>query len=40
MKEIIKSFFAVCESFGKARAAAYYSRMGRHDLARDIILRD
>lgn len=40
MKKIINAFFGFCESLGKARAAAHFSRMGRPDLAREIILRD
>jgi len=40
MKNFINNFFAFCESFGKARAAAHLSRMGRFDLAKEVMLRD
>jgi hypothetical protein len=40
MKSFFKYLYEVAESVGRARAAAHYSRMGRNDLARQIMLRD
>lgn len=37
MKSIFKFLFAVCESFGKARAASYYTRMGNVEAARKVM---
>lgn len=36
MIQLIIDFF---ECIGRSRAAAEFSRMGRHDLAKDIMLR-
>jgi hypothetical protein len=40
MKSIIKFFCDIAESMGRAKAATHFSRMGRNDLARQIMLRD
>jgi hypothetical protein len=38
MKTILKTIYGVLLSIGKARAAAECTRLGRPDLARNIIL--
>jgi hypothetical protein len=40
MKSFFKYLYEVAESIGRAKAATHYSRMGRHDLARQIMLKD
>ncbi len=40
MKSIINYIFSVFDSFTRARAASTFARMGRHDLAREIMIRD
>jgi hypothetical protein len=40
MKLFFKYLYDVAESIGRAKAATHYSRMGRHDLAKQIMLRD
>jgi hypothetical protein len=40
MKSFAKAFLSICESIGKARAATYFTRMGRQDLARKIMLEN
>jgi hypothetical protein len=40
MKSFVKSLFSVLDSFARARAATHFSRMGRHDLAREIMLKN
>lgn len=40
MKLILSWINTVSQSIGKARAAAYFTRTGRHDLARKVILED
>ena len=40
MKKIWNYLMAVADGFARARAATQLSRMGRHDLARQLMLRD
>jgi hypothetical protein len=40
MKSLIKYIFDIGESIGRAKAATHFAQMGRHDLARQIMLRD
>lgn len=40
MKQFFRTFLKVLEGFGRARAAAEFARMGRHDLAKKTMLRD
>lgn len=40
MKKLIKIFVSIAEGFGRARAATHFTRMGRPDLARQIMARD
>jgi len=40
MKSFITSFFSILEGIGRAKAATTFARMGRHDLAKEIMLRD
>ena len=40
MKLFVKSLMGIFDGFARARAATYLSRMGRHDLAREIMLKD
>lgn len=37
MKSFLKTLFALCESFGKARAASYYTRQGNYEAARKVM---
>lgn len=37
MKNVLVTIFAIFESFGKARAAAYFSRMGNYEAAKRIM---
>jgi hypothetical protein len=37
MKKFLKFLFALGESFGKARAATYFTRMGNYDAARKVM---
>ena len=37
MKSLIKILFAIGESFGRARAAAYFSRQGDYESARKVM---
>lgn len=39
MKKIIIAIYSFLESVGRARAASELVRAGRHDLAREIMLR-
>ena len=34
------AFLSICESIGKARAASILARTGRHDLAKELMLKD
>lgn len=40
MKSIAKTLLAIFEGVGRARAATYYARIGRSDLARELMLKD
>lgn len=40
MKAIWKYLVDLAESVGRAKAATEFSRMGRHDLARQVMLKD
>jgi hypothetical protein len=40
MKSLVKYLCAFGESIGRAKAATHFARMGRHDLARQIMLKD
>ena len=37
MKSFLTTLFAIFESFGKARAATYFSRMGNYEAAKRIM---
>lgn len=37
MKKVLKFLFAVGESFGKARAASYYTRQGNIEAAKKVM---
>ena len=37
MKTVLTTMMAIFESFGKARAAAYFSRIGDHEAAKRIM---
>ena len=37
MKTFLKSIFAICESFGRARAATYFTRQGNYEAARKVM---
>jgi|694.fasta_scaffold138318_4 hypothetical protein len=37
MKAFLKFLFVIGESFGKARAASYYTRMGNIEAARKVM---
>lgn len=39
MKKIIDTICGLLESLGRARAATELTRIGRHDLAREIMLK-
>lgn len=40
MKRYWDAFLSVMDSFARAKAATHFSRMGRPDLAKRIMLRD
>jgi hypothetical protein len=40
MKSFINTVFSILEGIGRAKAATYYSRMGRHDIAKEIMLKN
>lgn len=40
MKRLWNEFVEICEAFSRARAATALSRMGHHDLARKMMLKD
>ncbi len=40
MKSIINYMFSIFDSFARARAASSFARMGRHDLAKEIMIKD
>jgi hypothetical protein len=40
MKTIINYVYGVLDGFARARAATHFTRMGRHDLAKEIMLKD
>jgi hypothetical protein len=40
MKKVWNYLMAVADGLARARAATHFSRMGRHDLARAIMLKD
>ena len=40
MKKIWNYLMTIADGLARARAASTFSRMGRHDLARQIMLRD
>jgi hypothetical protein len=40
MKAFFKKIIDILDSINRARAAAMFVRMGRNDLARNIMLRD
>jgi len=37
MKNFLQILFVFCESFGKARAATYFTRMGDYESARKVM---
>jgi hypothetical protein len=37
MKDIFASIFSILESFGKARAATYFARIGHYDAAKKVM---
>lgn len=37
MKKFLKTLFEICESFGKARAAAMFTRMGDYEAAKKVM---
>ncbi len=40
IKKIFVGFMDVLDGIARARAATHFSRMGRHDLAKQIMLKD
>lgn len=40
MKSFVNSLLVILDSMSRARAAAHFTRMGRQDLARQIMLKD
>jgi len=38
MKNFLKFLFAIGESFGRARAASYFTRMGDYESARKVMV--
>jgi hypothetical protein len=40
MKTLWNYIISVADGIGRAKAATHFSRIGRHDLAREIMLRD
>jgi len=40
MKSFLKAVASVFDSFARARAATHFTRMGRSDLAREIMLKN
>jgi hypothetical protein len=38
MKSLLNSIYQFLESMGQARAAAHFARIGRYDLARNIMI--
>jgi hypothetical protein len=40
MKSLVNRLTSIFDSIARARAATHLSRMGRHDLAREIMLKD
>jgi len=40
MKSLVKFVMEVFDGVARARAATHFSRMGRHDLAKQIMLKD
>lgn len=40
MKNFFKRIIDILDSINRARAASYFTRMGRYDLARAIMLKD
>ncbi len=40
MKSIWNYLMSVAESIARARAATHLSRMGKHEMARDLMLKD
>jgi hypothetical protein len=40
MKSFLNRIYDIFDSMNRARAAAHFSRMGRHDLAKQILLKD
>lgn len=40
MKLITNYLFSIFDSFARARAAATFARMGRHDLAKEIMIKN
>jgi hypothetical protein len=40
MKSFFKYLYEVVESIGRAKAATHFARMGRHDLAKEIMLKN
>jgi hypothetical protein len=40
MKSFTNYIMSIFDGFARARAATHFSRMGRHDLAKQIMLKD
>ena len=40
MKSFFKHLYSILESIGRARAATHYARLGRHDIAREIMIKN
>jgi len=40
MKTVLEKISLFLDGFARARAATHLSRMGRHDLAKELMLRD
>jgi hypothetical protein len=39
MKQFFNTLYEILESLGKAKAAAHLSRQGRHEEAKDLMIR-
>ena len=40
MKSLINRLTSIFDSFARARAATHLSRIGRHDLAKELMLKE
>ena len=40
MKSFLKYICDIAEGIGRAKAATHFARMGRHDLAKNIMLKN